>query len=161
MLIRHVKFKSRRYAETLQYIRSHKTHVMTKYYALIFIFLFPFTESVLSQELMYAEGKHKIVFQGVKIRPGKALKLSDLNCDDAKRHFAKAKRMRTLNIILSQIGIGEITYGLFTFNLTEKGVLHSVLGGGILFFVSERDQKIQKQINDGVKAFNLCQFMKE
>jgi hypothetical protein len=134
---------------------------MTKYYYLIFIFLLPLTDSVFSQDLMYEEGKHKVVFQGVEIRPGKALKLSDLNCYDARRHFAKAKRMRTWNVILSQIGILEITYGLFIMNVTTQGVLHSALGGGVLFFISERDQKIQKHINDGVEAFNLCQLLKE
>ena len=119
---------------------------MTKYYYLIFIFLLPLTDSVFSQDLMYEEGKHKVVYQGVKIRPGKALKLTDLNCDDARRHFAKAKRMRTWNFILSQVSIVEVTYGLIVLNLNTKGVLHSALGGGVLFLISEREQKIQKHI---------------
>ena len=134
---------------------------MTKYYFLIFIFLLPLTDSVFSQDLMYEEGKHKVVYQGVKIRPGKALKLTDLKCDDARRHFTKAKRMRTWNFILSQVSIVEVTYGLIVLNLNTKGVLHSALGGGVLFLISEREQKIQKHINDGVKAFNLCQFFHE
>ena len=134
---------------------------MTKYYYLIFIFLLPLTDSVFSQDLMYEEGKHKVVYQGVKIRPAKALKLKDLNCDDARRHFAKAKRMRTWNFILSQVSIVEVTYGLIVLNLNTKGVLHSALCGGILFLISEREQKIQKHINDGVKAFNLCQLFHE
>lgn len=134
---------------------------MTKYYYLIFIFLLPLTDSVFSQDLMYEEGKHNVVYQGVKIRPGKALKLTDLNCDDARRHFAKAKRMRTWNFILSQVSIVEVTYGLIVLNLNTQGVLHSALGGGVLFLISEREQKIQKHINEGVKAFNLCQLFHE
>ncbi len=134
---------------------------MIKYYCFIFILSLLLTDSVFSQELMYVEGSHKVVFQGVKIRPGQALKLSDLNCDVAKQHFAKAKRMRTWNFILSQIGIGEITYGLFVMNITTKRVLHSALGGSVLFFISERNQKIEKHINDGVNAFNQCQLLKE
>ena len=92
---------------------------MTKYYFLIFIFLLPLTDSVFSQDLMYEEGKHKVVYQGVKIRPGKALKLTDLNCDDARRHFAKAKRMRTWNFILSQVSIVEVTKALGDFINSE------------------------------------------
>ena len=134
---------------------------MIKYYCFIFILSLLLTDSVFSQELMYVEESHKVVFQGVKIRPGQALKLSDLNCDVAKQHFAKAKRMRTWNFILSQIGIGEITYGLFVMNITTKRVLHSALGGSVLFFISERNQKIEQHINDGVNAFNQCQLLKE
>ena len=134
---------------------------MIKYYCFIFILSLLLIDSIFSQELMYVEESNKVVFQGVKIRPGQALKLSDLNCDVAKQHFAKAKRMRTWNFILSQIGIGEITYGLFVMNITTKRVLHSALGGSVLFFISERNQKIEKHINDGVNAFNQCQLLKE
>ena len=67
---------------------------MIKYYCFIFILSILLTDSVFSQELMYVEGSQKVVFQGVKIRPGQALKLSDLNCDVAKQHFAKLPNVK-------------------------------------------------------------------
>ena len=108
----------------------------------------------------YHNKKNQIEFQGVKIRPGKASETLCSKCEEAKQHFLKAKKMRTWNILLSQIGFAEIIIGVFALDdETYKGVIHASIGGALIFLTEERRTKIDREIKEGVKEFNRCQLL--
>jgi hypothetical protein len=116
--------------------------------------------SVSAQEIMRSLGNHKVELAGKKMRPGKALNLANSLCPMASSHFAKAKKMRTWNILISQLGATEVILGLLAIEQGKMsfGVANAAVGGINLTFFSGRDVEIQGEIEAGVKAFNRCQF---
>jgi hypothetical protein len=116
--------------------------------------------SVSAQEIMRSLGNHKVELAGKKMRPGKALNLANSLCPMASSHFAKAKKMRTWNILISQFGATEVILGLLAIEQGKMsfGVANAAVGGIALTFFSDRDVEIQGEIEAGVKAFNRCQF---
>jgi hypothetical protein len=135
---------------------------MIRFYTLIVILYFLTSESVYCQDFMYVSGKHKIEFQGAKIGLRKASKTLCLNCEEAKGHFSKARRIRTWNMIFSQIGFAEIIIGTLSLkDETSKGITHAAVGGGLLVFVDERNKNMKIEIHEGIIAFNRCQLINE
>ena len=127
---------------------------------LLFIVFAHLLGAVSAQEIMQSIGNHKVELEGKKMRPGKALSLANSLCPMATPHFAKAKKMKTWNILISQFGATEVILGLLAIeqgNLSF-GVANAALGGVAFTFFSDRDAKIQEEVEAGVKAFNRCQF---
>ena len=120
-----------------------------------------FSTTLSSQNLMKVDSKNRVEFQGEKFRPGQASKNLCVNCEAAKQHFLKAKKMRSWNIVLSQIGFAEIIIGLLAVDDDiSKRIINASIGGGFFLAVEERKRRIQIEINEGVKDFNRCKLLK-
>ncbi len=106
-------------------------------------------------------GKTRVEFRGVKMRPGQAAKHLCQNCEVARQHFLKAKKIKTWNIVFSQIGFAEIILSLLKIEEeTSQGITHAAIGGSIFFLIDKRNKKIQKEIKDGISEFNNCHHLK-
>ena len=124
------------------------------------IALLLFSTTLSSQNLMKVGGKNRVEFQGWKFRPGQASKKLCANCEAAKQHFLKAKKIRSWNIVLAHLGFAEIIIGLLALDdEISKGIVNASIGGGSFLVVEERKRRIQIEINEGVKDFNRCQLL--
>ena len=117
--------------------------------------------AVLSQEIMHSMGNHKIEMEGVKVKLREALRISNATCPLASQHFAKAKKMRSWNFLISQYGYAEFLVGVLALDQGRMtfGIANAAVGGVALTFFSIRDKKIQEEFDEGVKAYNLCQLL--
>ena len=116
--------------------------------------------SVMGQNVMVVNGKGRVEFKGETFRPGKASSLLCSDCDQARQHFKNAQRIRTWNIILSNISFAEIVLGVINLeDNTAVGVLHASIGGGVLALIANREKRIDKEVQLGVSAFNRCRSL--
>ena len=117
--------------------------------------------AILSQEIMHSIGNHKIEMEGVKVKPREALRIANATCPLASQHFAKAKKMRSWNFLISQYGYAEFLVGILALDQGRMtfGIANAAVGGVALTFFSIRDKKIQEELDEGVKAYNLCQLL--
>lgn len=107
---------------------------------------------------MQTKGHHKILLEGKTMRPGRASQLVSFDCQDARNHFIKAKRMRTWDIVISQFGIAEFIVGAFAIDRGQMvfGVANAAVGGVFMTMASNRSARIQHEVDEGVKAYNRC-----
>ena len=116
---------------------------------------------MMAQQIMHSVGNHRIEIEGEKMRPGRALSISGSGCPMASDHFAKAKKMRSWNFLTSQFGFAEVLVGLLAIDQgrVSFGIANAAVGGLAMAFFSDRDLRIQTEVDEGVKAFNRCQIL--
>tara|TARA_B110000879_G_scaffold211095_1_gene302782 strand:- start:1055 stop:1510 length:456 start_codon:yes stop_codon:yes gene_type:complete len=116
---------------------------------------------MMAQQIMHSVGNHRIEIEGEKMRPGRALSISGSGCPMASDHFAKAKKMRSWNFLTSQFGFAEVLVGLLAIDQgrVSFGIANAAVGGLAMAFFSDRDDRIQKEIDEGVQAYNRCQIL--
>ena len=116
---------------------------------------------MMAQQIMHSIGNHRIEIEGEKMRPGRALSISGSGCPMASDHFAKAKKMRSWNFLTSQFGFAEVLVGLLAIDQgrVSFGIANAAVGGLAMAFFSDRDLRIQTEVDEGVKAFNRCQIL--
>ena len=129
---------------------------------LIFTVLLCLTvSSICAQNVMLERDKNRVEFHGVTMRPGQVAKTLCKKCELARQHFLKAKKMRSWNIVFSQIGFAEIILSLFKMEEeTSQGITHAAIGGSVFFLIEERNKKIQREIKYGIREFNNCHILK-
>ena len=117
--------------------------------------------AVLSQEIMHSIGNHKIEMEGVKVKLREALRIANATCPLASQHFAKAKKMRSWDFLISQYGYAEVIVGILAIDQGRMsfGIANAALGGVALTFFSDRDKKIQEELDEGVEVYNRCQLL--
>ena len=120
------------------------------------------TAQVSSQQLMHTLGNHKVELEGEKMRPGRAFKVANQECPLAGPHFAKARKMRIWNAVLLQVGIVEIVVGVLAIeqNQLAFGITAAAAGGIVEGILSNRNERIQWEVEEGARAFNQCHFMR-
>ena len=116
---------------------------------------------MMAQQIMHSVGNHRIEIEGEKMRPGRALSISGSGCPMASDHFAKAKKMRSWNFLTSQFGFAEVLVGLLAIDQgrVSFGIANAAVGGLAMAFFSDRDDRIQKEIDEGVQAYNRYQIL--
>ena len=116
---------------------------------------------MIAQQIMHSVGNHRIEIEGEKMRPGRALSISGSGCPMASDHFAKAKKMRSWNFLTSQFGFAEVLVGVLAIDQgrVSFGIANAAVGGLAMAFFSDRDLRIQTEVDEGVKAFNRCQIL--
>lgn len=114
----------------------------------------------MSQHMMHSIGNHRIEIEGKKMRPGRALSISGSDCPLASQHFAQAKKMRTWNGFISQLGFAEAVVGALAIDQGRMsfGIANAAVGGLALVFFADREDRIQTEVDEGVKAFNRCRI---
>lgn len=117
---------------------------------------------VSSQQLMHTLGNHKVELEGEKMRPGRAFKIANQECPLAGPHFAKARKMRIWNAVLLQVGIVEIVVGVLAIERDQLafGIASAAAGGTVEGILSNRNDRIQREVEEGARAFNQCHFMR-
>ncbi|MBL6866569.1 MAG: hypothetical protein ISQ97_05690 [Flavobacteriales bacterium] len=117
---------------------------------------------VSSQQLMHTLGNHKVELEGEKMRPGRAFKIANQECPLAGPHFAKARKMRIWNAVLLQVGIVEIVVGVLAIERDQLafGIASAAAGGIVEGILSNRNERIQREVEEGARAFNQCHFMR-
>ena len=90
-----------------------------------------------------------------------ALRIANATCPLASQHFAKAKKMRSWNFLISQYGYAEVIVGILAIDQGRMsfGIANAALGGVALTFFSDRDKKIQEELDEGVEVYNRCQLL--
>ena len=133
---------------------------MLKLLFLVTLLIHPMS-GMMAQQIMHSVGNHRIEIEGEKMRPGRALSISGLGCPMASDHFAQAKKMRSWNFLTSQFGFAEMLVGILAIDQGQVsfGVANAAVGGLALAFFSDRDDRIQKEIDEGVQAYNRCQIL--
>lgn len=117
---------------------------------------------VSSQHVMQALDNHKVELEGETMRPGRAFQVANQECPLAGPHFAKARKMRIWNAVLLQIGIVEIVVGILAIeqNQLAFGITAAAAGGIVEGILSNRNERIQWEVEEGARAFNQCHFMR-
>ena len=120
------------------------------------------TPQVSSQQLMHTLGNHKVELEGEKMRPGRAFKVANQECPLAGPHFAKARKMRIWNAVLLQVGIVEIVVGVLAIEQDQLafGIAAAAAGGIVEGILSNRNERIQWEVEEGARSFNQCHFMR-
>ena len=133
---------------------------MLKLLFLVTLLIHPMS-GMMAQQIMHNVGNHRIEIEGEKMRPGRALSISGSGCPMASDHFAKAKKMRSWNFLTSQFGFAEVLVGLLAIDQgrVSFGIANAAVGGLAMAFFSDRDLRIQTEVDEGVKAFNRCQIL--
>ena len=70
--------------------------------------------------------------------------------------------MRIWNAVLLQIGIVEIVVGILAIeqNQLAFGITAAASGGIVEGVLSNRNKRIQQEVEEGARAFNQCHFMR-
>jgi len=115
-----------------------------------------------SQQLMREVGRHRVELEGETMRPGRAFRVVNQECPLAGPHFAKARKMRTWNAAFSLFGVTEVVVGVLAIEQDRLafGIANAAVGGIIEGVLSNRNDQIQKEVEEGARAFNQCHFMR-
>lgn len=111
-----------------------------------------------AQEMMIRGKRHKVELEGESLRPAKAFQITHSVCPIAGQHFAKARKMRRWNAVLLNVGITEVVVSILAIERDQLvlGIATGVAGGAMETIISGRMNRIDQELNLGVKAYNNC-----
>lgn len=111
-----------------------------------------------AQEMMIRGKRHKVELEGESLRPAKAFQITHSVCPIAGQHFAKARKMRRWNAVLLNVGISEVVVSILAIERDQLvlGIATGIAGGAMETIISGRMNRIDQELNLGVKAYNNC-----
>ena len=111
-----------------------------------------------AQEMMIRGKRHKVELEGESLRPAKAFQITHSVCPIAGQHFAKARKMRRWNAVLLNVGITEVVVSILAIERDQVvlGIATGIAGGAMETIISGRMNRIDQELNLGVKAYNNC-----
>ena len=111
-----------------------------------------------AQEMMIRGKRHKVELEGGSLRPAKAFQITHSVCPIAGQHFAKARKMRRWNAVLLNVGISEVVVSILAIERDQLvlGIATGIAGGAMETIISGRMNRIDQELNLGVKAYNNC-----
>jgi|TARA_Y100000385_G_C12728834_1_gene481802 hypothetical protein len=111
-----------------------------------------------AQEMMIRGKRHKVELEGESLRPAKAFQITHSVCPIAGQHFAKARKMRRWNAVLLNVGITEVVVSILAIERDQLvlGIATGIAGGAMETIISGRMNRIDQELNLGVKAYNNC-----
>lgn len=111
-----------------------------------------------AQELMIRGKRHKVELEGESFRPAKAFQITHSVCPVAGDHFAKARKMRRWNAVLLNVGITEVVVSILAIERDQLvlGIATGIAGGAMEAIISGRLNRIDEELDLGVKAYNQC-----
>lgn len=111
-----------------------------------------------AQEMMTLGRRHKVELEGEKLRPARAFHITHSVCPIAGGHFAKARKMRRWNVVLVNVGIAEVTVSMLAIDQGQLafGITAGLAGGVLESIISSRANRIDQELESGVKAYNQC-----
>lgn len=111
-----------------------------------------------AQEMMIRGKRHKVELEGESLRPAKAFQITHSVCPIAGQHFAKARKMRRWNAVLLNVGISEVVVSILAIERDQVvlGIATGIAGGAMETIISGRMNRIDQELNLGVKAYNNC-----
>ena len=111
-----------------------------------------------AQEMMIRGKRHKVELEGESLRPAKAFQITHSVCPLAGEHFAKARKMRRWNALLLNVGITEVVVSILAIERDQLvfGIATGIAGGAMEAIISGRLNRIDAELDLGVKAYNQC-----
>ena len=127
-------------------------------FVVIAMILSLFSLQLEAQEMMRRGKRHKVELEGEKLRPAKAFQITHSVCPIAGEHFAKARKMRRWNAVLLNIGIIEVAVSILAIERDQLafGIATGLAGGVMEAIISGRINRIEQELDLGVKAYNQC-----
>ena len=111
-----------------------------------------------AQEMMSRGKRHKVELEGESLRPARAFQITHSVCPIAGEHFAKARKMRRWNAVLLNVGIVEVAVSILAIERDQLafGIATGMAGGVMEATISGRMNRIEQELDQGVRAYNQC-----